>query len=170
MKSLLLVTLIATAFAAPTIHNAAADVTYVGFTRNGVEVFLGIPYAADTGGENRFKPPRPFSFPPKSIVNATQPGPACPQQLGQWNAPLTLLNVTKEDISEDCLNLNIVKPASAVNATALPVMVWIHGGEYEVILHELVPSFCTDSPIRLCYISIETGTNVNRFVLGRLEQ
>lgn len=126
----LLVLLAATAFAAPTTHNDEAGITYKGFARNGVEVFLGIPYAQDTGGRNRFRPPQPLNVTPGSVVDATKPGHACPQQLGQWNAPLTLLNVTKESISEDCLNLNIVRPAdSSYNATSHPVMVWIHGGE-----------------------------------------
>lgn len=115
--------------AAPQSRPSDTNVTYVGFTRNQVDVFLGIPYAQDTAGDNRFKPPQPVSLPPNSVVNATQPGPACPQQLGQWNAPLTLLNVTKEGVSEDCLNLNIVRPANTNPSSKLPVMVWIHGGE-----------------------------------------
>ena len=121
---------VATAIAAPTSQQTDSNVSYNGFIRNGVEVFLGIPYAQDTAGENRFKPPQPYKFPPNSVVNATQPGPACPQQLGQWNAPLTLLNVTKEGISENCLNLNIVRPVCAsAPDSRLPVMVWIHGGK-----------------------------------------
>jgi carboxylesterase type B len=122
----------AAVLAAPTAHNAAGT-TYHGFSRNGIEVFLGIPYAQDTGGRNRFKPPQPLRVPPGTVVDATKPGHACPQQLGQWNAPLTLLNVTKETVSEDCLNLNIVRPANAGHQrSSYPVMVWIHGGSFWV--------------------------------------
>lgn len=117
--------------AAPTTNNKEMDITYKGFSRNGVEVFLGIPYAQDTGGQNRFRPPQPLDLAPGSVIDATKPGYACPQQLGQWNAPLTLLNVTEGSISENCLNLNIVRPAnSSYKASSYPVMVWIHGGEW----------------------------------------
>lgn len=131
LRLLLLITYAAAAvLASPAVYDAEANVTYLGFTRNGVEIFLGIPYAQDTGGPNRFKPPQPFSFPQGTTVNATDPGPACPQPLGQWNAPLTLLNVTS--VSEDCLNLNIVRPANASHLNeSLPVMVWIHGGRFK---------------------------------------
>ncbi|KAJ4298231.1 hypothetical protein N0V90_006130 [Kalmusia sp. IMI 367209] len=130
MKLLVLVAAlaVAAAAAAPTAHNVHADTQFIGFERNGVEVFLGIPYGQDTSGQNRFKPPRPYVPSPGSAIDATKPGHACPQQLGHWNAPLTLLNVTRESISEDCLNLNIVRPKNTMGpATSYPVMVWIHG-------------------------------------------
>jgi carboxylesterase type B len=135
MKLLLLATFATAVASAPTVKNADDDVQYVGIDRNGIEVFLGIPYGQDTGGENRFKPPQPYVPKPGSVVNATTPGHACPQQLGQWNAPLTLLNVTQGSTSEDCLNLNIARPKLRENASEtfptdnLPVMLWIHGGE-----------------------------------------
>jgi hypothetical protein len=37
------------------------NVTYVGFERNGIEIFLNIKYGEDTSGINRFKPPQPFT-------------------------------------------------------------------------------------------------------------
>ncbi|KAH7115112.1 Alpha/Beta hydrolase protein [Dendryphion nanum] len=115
-----------------TVVDRAKDVIYKGFERNGVEVFLGIPYGQDTSGVNRFRPPRPFINRPGTVVNATIAGPACPQSLGLWFPPLTLNNIT--EISEDCLNLNIVRPVSNDRARTshklLPVMVWIHGGSF----------------------------------------
>jgi carboxylesterase type B len=33
-------------------------------------------------------------------------------------------------VSEDCLYLNIVRPAGLTNTAGLPVAVWIHGGNY----------------------------------------
>lgn len=110
------------------VTNSKEDVTYIGFARNGIEVFLNIPYGEDTGGHNRFKPPRPHINKPGSVINATFAGPACPQNLGQWFVPLTLNNITK--ISEDCLNLNVVRPPVHYSQKPLPVMVWIHGGSF----------------------------------------
>ena len=101
-------------------------VTYQGLERAGVEVFLNIPYAQDTGGENRFKPPKPHVPCPGSIINATAYGPACPQPLGNSILPLALSNVT--EISEDCLNLNIARPLGSKPGDNLPVLVYIYGG------------------------------------------
>ena len=51
--------------AAPALAAAAAPVAATvygqirGLDRNGVKVFLGVPYGADTGGANRWLPPKP---------------------------------------------------------------------------------------------------------------
>lgn len=133
MKALLLAALAAFTTAAPVVHDVVGDVKYIGFERNGVEIFQGIQYGQDTGGANRFRPPKEYVYEPGSTFYATKPGPACPQNLGQWLPPLTLGNITR--ISENCLNLNIVRPKD-VNKTegftvegGFPVMLWIHGGE-----------------------------------------
>ncbi|KAF2846439.1 alpha/beta-hydrolase [Plenodomus tracheiphilus IPT5] len=103
-------------------------VKYQGIERNEIEIFLGIPYAQDTSGENRFKPPRPYVVPPGATVDATKPGYACPQPLGVLFPPLGLGNIT--NISEDCLNLNVARPKQVDAGKKLPVMVWIHGGSF----------------------------------------
>ncbi|UKZ63443.1 uncharacterized protein TrAtP1_004673 [Trichoderma atroviride] len=103
-------------------------VTYQGIHRNGVEAFLNVPYGQDTGDYWRFKPPRPHIPVPGSMVKADSYGPACPQPLGSWMVPLSLTNITA--ISEDCLNLNIVRPRATEANASLPVMVYIHGGSF----------------------------------------
>ncbi|KAK4233213.1 Alpha/Beta hydrolase protein [Achaetomium macrosporum] len=104
-------------------------VTYGGLIkRNGIEVFLGIPYGEDTGGENRFKPPKRRIPVRGSTINATSYGPSCPQELGEWAPPISLGNIT--DISEDCLNLNVARPRGTRATDRLPVMVYIHGGSF----------------------------------------
>jgi carboxylesterase type B len=139
------------------------DIQYQGIDRNGIEVFLGIPYGQDTGAEHRFKPPRPYVPKPGSVIDATKPGFACPQQLGQWNAPLTLLNVTAGSTSEDCLNLNIARPklnsTSAVPEKGMAVMFWIHGGELGDMLPVVVRSSRT----------VNSALIHGRQLLGRLE-
>jgi carboxylesterase type B len=107
--------------------DSLTGVKYVGIAHNGVEKFLGIPYAQDTSGVNRFKPPQPYIPGPGSTIHATEPGPACPQPLGQLSSPLALGNIT--EVSENCLNLNVARP-KLDGPDLLPVMVWIHGGGF----------------------------------------
>lgn len=109
--------------ALPTVLSAENGVTYHGLERNGVEVFLGIPFGQDTGGENRFRPPRPFRPEPGAVIDAQSLGAACPQRTGKIAGPLALANVT--NISEDCLNLNIVRPGGCSSESRLPVLIWI---------------------------------------------
>jgi carboxylesterase type B len=104
-------------------------VTYVGTSNNGIDKFLSIPYGQDTSGKYRFAPPRPYTPQPGSTIRATAPGPACPQALGGSSSPFPGGNITA--ISEDCLHLNVVRPNGTRADSKLPVMVWIHGGEYQ---------------------------------------
>lgn len=110
------------------VHDASCGITYRGVERNGLQHFYGILYGQDTSGENRFKPPRLYVPAPGSVIDATKPGVACPQPLGKSSPPLGQGDVT--EVSEDCLNLNVVRPKlnTAHEYGKLPVMVWIHGG------------------------------------------
>jgi len=122
----------------PTVFDSRYNLTYVGLERNGVEIFLNIPYGQDTSGSNRFRPPRPVEIPaPGTLINALEYGPACPQILRESDNPTELSTIS--NVSEDCLNLNIARPkglSSVVTAgndsALLPVMVYIHGGSYFV--------------------------------------
>jgi para-nitrobenzyl esterase len=46
-------------------------------------------------------------------------------------------------LDEDCLMLNIVKPAG--NITGIPVLVWIHGGSYQNVRTSPSDSLCSRS-------------------------
>jgi para-nitrobenzyl esterase len=83
--------------------------------RDGIDVYLGVRYGADTSSA-RFAPPA-APQPWRGTLDASTYGPASPQR-GDESAQ-----------SEDCLFLNIWTPA-VWQPTALPIMVYIHGGAY----------------------------------------
>ncbi|NXX50772.1 SASB hydrolase, partial [Tricholaema leucomelas] len=95
-----------------------------------VNAFLGIPFAKAPVGSLRFSPPEPPE-PWNGLRDATSYPPLCPQDL-------SLLKTAEKNFkekhppfrtSEDCLYLDVYSPAAA-NEGRLPVMVWIHGGNF----------------------------------------
>jgi len=87
-----------------------------GYIDNGVRVFKGIRYGADTS-PRRFMPP----LPPESwseVREAIAYGPAAPQT-----------SRTSDKPNEDCLFLNVWTPALH-DERKRPVMFYIHGGAY----------------------------------------
>ena len=91
---------------------------------NVAKAWLGIPFAADTSGENRFRPPvapAVWNF----TMDCTAWGSACPQHCVLPEGSCNPSNQT-----EDCLNLNVFMPIDASSNDQLPVMVFIPGGAY----------------------------------------
>jgi para-nitrobenzyl esterase len=91
---------------------------------DGVETYLGIPYAAPPVGPLRWRdpePPRPHAPLPTTAYHlacAQIPLPDSGDQFGPGK---------KVPSSEDCLYMNLWVPP---HEGALPVMVWTHGGQY----------------------------------------
>lgn len=93
-----------------------------GVLQDGVQRFLGIPFAQPPVGALRWRPPQtPASH--SAPLLATHFGPHCPQTeiYSGFNTPST---------SEDCLYLNVFAPQGAAAGSKLPVMFWIFGGGF----------------------------------------
>jgi para-nitrobenzyl esterase len=94
-----------------------------GRVRNGINEFLGIPFAAPPVGALRWQPPQPRPGWTQTLI-ATKFGNTCPQitELGVFAGPVS--------VTEDCLYLNVFTTSRslAANAKQRPVLVWIHGG------------------------------------------
>ncbi|KAI1417253.1 alpha/beta-hydrolase [Hypoxylon sp. FL1857] len=110
--------------AGPFVELKETNVTYRGVAGRGIEHFLNIRYAHDTSGSRRFAPPEPYTPPIGSEIAAIAPGPACPQ----FKEALPPFFDETLEISEDCLNLRISRPAGTSANDKLPVVVWLHGG------------------------------------------
>lgn len=89
-----------------------------------VRVFRGVPYAQPPVGDRRWQPPAPVAS-WDGVRDATTFGRACWQRERQ--SSIALYSRGELSRSEDCLHLNIWTPAESP-ASALPVMVWFHGG------------------------------------------
>jgi para-nitrobenzyl esterase len=92
-----------------------------GFSKDGVDIFLGIPYAAPPVGKLRWQPPAPVAH--YGRRDATQYAPSCEVTESQsFGGPVRQ--------SEDCLYLNVFTTnAHAGNhRKGLPVIVWLPGG------------------------------------------
>jgi carboxylesterase type B len=113
-----------------TVGDSLHNVTYVGYNYSGVEQFQGIRYGQDTSGLNRFKHPQAFSYPNATVVQATAAGASCPQNTIESLASFTE-NEGVYNLSEDCLNLRMARPAGTKQDAKLPVLVWIYGGSDE---------------------------------------
>ncbi len=94
---------------------------------NGAQIWRGLPYAASTAGEQRWRAPRPG---PRwqGVRSALASGERCAQLTNAFDADEGL-EPGRVVGSEDCLTLDVYAPGDAnANGDALPVMVWIHGG------------------------------------------
>ncbi|WP_448003445.1 carboxylesterase family protein [Agromyces bauzanensis] len=98
-----------------------------GASERGLIAWRGLPYAAPPLGSLRFAPPA-VVVPWEGLRDASEFGAIAPQPVSN-----PLVHPLSEAIasSEDCLTVNVHAPVLAMRtSTALPVMVFIHGGGY----------------------------------------
>lgn len=86
-----------------------------GYRDNGINVFKGVRYGADTAPRRFMAPLAPQAW--SGVADALEHGASSPQS-------------SREDaVSEDCLFLNVYTPGLRDRARR-PVMFYIHGGAY----------------------------------------
>lgn len=148
MRSLIVaVTALTTVFAAPVEEKRATvpsaivkNGTIIGSSTGVVESFKGIPFALPPTGSLRLKPPQSITASyPSGTFAATGVPKACPQFFSQVDTSNLPSDVVGEllisplvqdvtDTGEDCLTLNVQRPAGTTSSSKLPVVFWIYGG------------------------------------------
>jgi len=97
----------------------------IGRRSDGIDRYLGVPYAAPPFGALRFRSPQPVE-PWEHARDAAAFGPTAPQ-LPYTGATAEILGSVRID-GDDILTANVWAPAGA---DAAPVVLWIHGGALE---------------------------------------
>jgi carboxylesterase type B len=114
-----------------------------GRSSDNIEYFKGIPFAEPPVGTLRFQPPVKYAG-SLDGYEASDFGETCYEQnpfyfdfLGQLPADVwtflqdgQFFGSTNGSYSENCLFLNVFRPAGTTSADNLPVMVWIYGGGF----------------------------------------
>ncbi len=93
-----------------------------------ITVFKGVPFAAPPVGDRRWREPQPLK-PWDGIRQADKFGASCIQRIVEELKPWTYEFMTHNEVSEDCLFLNIWTGAKSASEKR-PVFVYIYGGGF----------------------------------------
>ena len=109
--------------------NASETLSGFGVSNGAQDLFLGIPYAAQPTGSRRFARPHPYNetWDEKTPRSAKRYSEFC-FSTGIDNDYTPPFLTYK--LGEECLTLNVVRPAGVAEDAKLPIWVWIHGGAF----------------------------------------
>ncbi|HSV82024.1 MAG TPA: carboxylesterase family protein [Ramlibacter sp.] len=100
-----------------------------GLRADGAISFKGVPYAANTGGANRFLAPQPVAN-WTGVRDAFEFGDRCVQQVESMSqVPVFTWYGQNAPLSENCCVLNVYAPELSASARR-PVMFYMHGGGF----------------------------------------
>ncbi|KAK0661918.1 Cholinesterase [Lasiodiplodia hormozganensis] len=85
-----------------------------------VEAFRGFPYSLPPTGPRRFRPLEPLPS-SNTTYQAFEYGPMCPGKT--FRGP-------PRPFAEDCLTVNVFRPAGVNSSANLPVALYVHGGAF----------------------------------------
>jgi para-nitrobenzyl esterase len=114
--------------ASPVVEIASGKIR--GVVSGEIHTFKGIPYAASTGGRNRFLPPQTIApwAGTRDALGYNGKAPQSPAQVKRRSEMDNILGpVDSSPETEDCLTLNVWTPGASGKR---PVMVWLHGGAF----------------------------------------
>ncbi|EWZ79548.1 triacylglycerol lipase [Fusarium oxysporum f. sp. lycopersici MN25] len=111
-----------------------------------------MPYAKAPVKDLRLRVPQSLNSTWTGIRNATKYSPSC---IGYGSDTWALGN----HVSEDCLSINVVRPAGLPEGTKLPVAVWIHSGGW-------VNGGSSDPRYNLSLIVEQSGESAGVFSVG----
>uniref|UniRef100_A0A0K8TV97 Carboxylic ester hydrolase n=1 Tax=Epiphyas postvittana TaxID=65032 RepID=A0A0K8TV97_EPIPO len=126
-----------------------------GYKSDGVYQFLGVPYATAPTGPNRFKAPLPgpvWMYPLEAVNNKI----VCPQAKSQY------FDFSSFSMQENCLVANIY--TSDTEDTNLPVMVYVHGGAYQMGFGEMITPKSIVKSKKIVTISFNYRLGVHGFL------
>ncbi|KAJ8473164.1 hypothetical protein ONZ45_g16397 [Pleurotus djamor] len=115
-----LLALLTAVAAAPQVQIGQTTITGKAMPAFGQDFFGGIPFAEPPLGNLRLSPPVLKTQLDTPTFDASNFGPACLQD-----------DLSLHAISEDCLTVNVFRPANLPAGVLLPVMFWIYGGGFE---------------------------------------
>ncbi|KAI4688211.1 uncharacterized protein J4E84_005141 [Alternaria hordeiaustralica] len=112
----------------PTVKTTNGTLTGIHNPNYNQDLFLGIPYAQPPTGPLRYRRPAPLIH-PLGQFDANYYGPGCIST--SINLPVFSQTTPSYPESEDCLTLNVVRPAGLNKGAKLPVLLFIHGGGFQ---------------------------------------